>query len=111
MNWSVLNTEEQFNSLLEKSNSKPQVIFKHSVRCSISSVVKSRLEKSGIPEEIDFHILDLIAYRSLSNKIANELDVHHESPQVLLLQNGECIYDESHMAIRMEDISEMISFS
>lgn len=108
MNWSVLNTEEQLHSLIERSSSKPQVIFKHSTRCSISSVVKSRLEKSGIPEDMDFHFLDLIAYRSLSDMIANELDVHHESPQVLLLKNGECIYDESHMAIRMEDLVQQV---
>lgn len=106
MNWSVLNTEEQLHSLIERSNSKPQVIFKHSTRCSISSMIKSRLEKSDTPDTIDFHYLDLIAYRSLSDKIAEDLQVYHESPQVLLIKKGECIYDESHMAIRMEDIEE-----
>lgn len=106
MNWSVLNTEEQLYSLIERSNSKPQVIFKHSTRCSISSMIKSRLEKSDTPDTIDFHYLDLIAYRSLSDKIAEDLQVYHESPQVLLIKKGECIYDESHMAIRMEDIEE-----
>lgn len=109
MNWSVLNTNEQLAALLEKSHSKPQVIFKHSTRCSLSSMVRTRLEKSEIPETIDFHYLDLIAFHSLSNKIAEELNVYHESPQVLLLQNGECIYDESHMAIRMEDIAEQVA--
>ena len=72
-------------------------------------MVKSRLEKSEAPDSIDFHYLDLINYRSLSNKIAEDLNVYHESPQVLFLKNGECIYDESHMAIRMDDIAEQVA--
>lgn len=109
MNWSVLTTEAQLSEIVKKSHDKPQVIFKHSTRCSISTMVKTRLEKSEIPGHINFHFLDLIAFRSLSNKIADELNVYHESPQILLLQNGECIYDESHMAIRMEDITELVA--
>ncbi len=109
MNWSVLNTEAQLAEILEKSNERPQVIFKHSTRCSISSMVKSRLEKSEPSEKMDFHFLDLIAFRSLSNKISEDLKVYHESPQVLFLKNGECIYDESHMAIRMDDLTDLVA--
>lgn len=109
MNWTVLNTEEQLAEIINRSHNKPQVIFKHSIRCSISSMVKARLDKSETPATIDFHYLDLINYRSLSNKIAEDLDVYHESPQVLLLQNGKCTYDESHMSIRMEDIAQLVA--
>jgi len=104
MNWNILTTEEQLAAILAASHAKPQVIFKHSTRCSISDVVKTRLEKSETPQSIDFHYLDLIALRSLSNKISMDLNVYHESPQILLIKNGDCIFDESHMAIRMQDI-------
>lgn len=104
MQWSVLTSEEQLAAILEKSFNKPQVIFKHSTRCSVSSVIKTRLEKELAPDNIDFHYLDLLAYRSLSKKIAEDLNVHHESPQVLLVKDGECIFDESHLVIRMQDI-------
>jgi len=104
MQWNILTSEEQLSTLLEQSHSKPQVIFKHSTRCSISSVVKARFETSPVPADIDFHYLDLIAHRSLSNKIAEDFGVHHESPQVLLIQKGKCKYDESHLVIRMTDI-------
>jgi bacillithiol system protein YtxJ len=40
----------------------------------------------------------------LSNKLSEEFKVNHESPQVLVIKNGTCVYDESHSAIRMEDI-------
>ena len=106
MNWIPLTTEKQFEQILVESANKPQVIYKHSTRCGTSSMVLSRLERSEAPETIDFHFLDLIAHRNVSNKISEELKVYHESPQLLLIRNGECIYDESHMGINMDDLIE-----
>lgn len=106
MNWIPLTKEEQLANIKEKSTTVPQVIFKHSTRCSVSSMVLSRLERSHKPESVDFHFLDLISYRNISNKIAEEFNVHHESPQVLLISKGECVYDESHMGISMDALAE-----
>ena len=106
MTWISLQTEEELNQLKHLSYKKTQAIFKHSTRCSISSMAKSRLDRSKPPEEIDFHYLDLIKYRPLSNKIVEEFKVYHESPQILLIKNGECIYDESHSGIVMDAIAE-----
>lgn len=104
MNWIPLTTEDQLLLIKEKSFSVPQVIFKHSTRCSTSSMVLNRLERADAPATIDFYYLDLLAHRNLSNKIAEEFQVYHESPQVLLVRNGECVYDESHMAITMDEL-------
>ena len=106
MNWITLQSDEQLTQVKERSFSKPQVIFKHSTRCSISSMAKNRLERSIPPGDLDFHFLDLIKYRSLSNKISEAFKVYHESPQVLLIRNGECIYSESHSGIDMKEIVE-----
>ena len=106
MNWISLTNEEQLHQIKVNSNARPQVIFKHSTRCSISSVAKNRLERSTPTDEVDFYFLDLISYRTVSNKIAAEFNVYHESPQVLLIKNGECIYDESHSGIDMAEIIE-----
>lgn len=106
MNWNILSSEEELNTLLKKSFTRPQLIFKHSTRCHISSTAKTRLEKIEPPAHIDFYYFDLLANRSLSNKISEDMKVHHESPQVLLIKNGECVYDESHLSIYMDDIAE-----
>lgn len=106
MNWIPLELDQQLNEINKISFQRPQLIFKHSTRCSISSMAKSRLERSEIPSNIDFYCLDLIAFRSLSNKISETYQVHHESPQVLLIKNGKCIFDESHNAIGMDEILE-----
>lgn len=90
--------------LISNSDVKPQVIFKHSTRCSISAVAFQRLQKAQQPEGIDFYYLDLLAHRPISNRISEVFRVHHESPQVLVIKEGKCIYDESHLGISMFDI-------
>ncbi|MEE6186581.1 hypothetical protein PIECOFPK_02469 [Mycovorax composti] len=109
MGWTNLESEEMLNTIHQKSFEKPQLIFKHSTRCSISTVVKNRLFKNETPDTVDFYYLDLIAYRHISNQIAERYQVTHESPQVLLIKDGVCIFHESHSAIYMEDILEKAS--
>ena len=106
MIWHPLTQIEQLQEIIDKSAHTPQVIYKHSTRCSISLVVKNRLEKENAPEAVDFYFLDLLAYRPISNAIAEQFKVYHESPQVLVIKKGECVYDDSHMAINMDDIIE-----
>ena len=109
MNWINLCSEQQLTALKELSKTRTQVIFKHSTRCSVSSIAKNRLERNEQPGDIDFHFLDLLKFRSLSDKIASDFAVYHESPQVLLIKDAECIYDESHNGIRMDDIMEQLN--
>jgi len=104
--WIDLESEEQLKLIQSRSFEQPVIIFKHSTRCGTSSMIKSRLERSDVPEGYEFYYLDLIRYRSVSNQIAALFKVEHASPQVLLIRNGECVYDESHMAIRMEELVE-----
>lgn len=109
MNWITLNSLEQLNDIKEKSKEFPQIIFKHSTRCSISSMALNRLEKAKTLPPADFYYLDLIANRNISNSIAEQFDVYHESPQILLIKNGACIYDESHSGITMDELIEQVS--
>ena len=104
MHWIHLTDEEQLRQIVTRSQTRPQVIFKHSTRCSISAVALQRLQKVSQPADIDFYFLDLLTYRSLSNKIAEFFKVPHESPQVLLIRDSECVYEESHMGITMGEI-------
>ena len=55
-----------------------------------------------------FRSLDLLAHRNISNAIAEKLQVHHESPQAIILRNREVIYEESHMAIQMDEIAAQV---
>ena len=109
MNWIDLNSMQQLADIKELSKTRPQVIFKHSTRCSISSMAKSRLERNEQPESGDFYFLDLLKHRSISNQVAEDFAVAHESPQILLIKNTECVYEESHSGIQMDEIAEQMA--
>ena len=106
LNWKNLSSEADLQTAIAASNSKNVVLFKHSTRCSISSMAKSRLERGwNISEaEADIYYLDLIQFRNVSNAIATNLGVQHQSPQVILLRNGKAIYNASHSAIDAQSI-------
>ena len=105
MNWIPLQDEKQLNEIVSNSNQIPQVIFKHSTRYYISSMTKSKLDKKDAPEGINFYLLDLIRFRSLSNKIATDFGISHQSPQVLVIDKGKCIFNESHFGISFDEIT------
>lgn len=103
MKWIPLESAEQLQSIKEQPGYS--IIFKHSTRCSISMMARRRFEMDWdkMPDTIPLYFLDLIKYRSLSNQIAEDFHVHHESPQLLLIKEGECILDQSHGGISVEE--------
>lgn len=103
MNWTFLESSAQITDIKNKAGYS--LIFKHSTRCSISMMAKKRVEMDTdeVPSEVTPFFLDLIAHRDLSNQIAEVFQVHHESPQLLLIKDGECILDQSHGDISIEE--------
>lgn len=111
MNWNKLTEARQINEIKALSAEKPVLIFKHSTRCSISSMSLDRLLrkwKDADLEKVTPYFLDLIAHRELSELVAREFDVPHESPQVLLIKNGGAIYDNSHFGISYAELMQNI---
>ena len=110
MNWIPLESVDQVNQIVERAKDITCVIFKHSTRCSISSMAKFRLEGDWDISEnkVEAYYLDLIAHRDISNYITEELSVFHESPQIILLKDGEVVYDESHLDITVDDLKESL---
>ena len=96
MNWIDLKSTEQLQSI--KQSQGYSIIFKHSTRCSISMMAKRRFEMewSDLPAQTPAYFLDLLQHRDLSNQIAQLFDVAHQSPQMLLIKDGECILEQSH---------------
>lgn len=103
MNWTMLDSADQIDEIKRKGGYC--IIFKHSTRCSISMMVKKRFEMDWgkLPENFPLYFLDLIKHRDLSNQIASVFHVHHESPQLLLIRNGECILDLSHGEVSVDE--------
>lgn len=103
MEWTKLETADQLEDI--KSKKGYSLIFKHSTRCSISMMAKRRFEMDwdNLPADMPVYFLDLIKYRDISNQIAQDFSVYHESPQMLLIKDGECVLDQSHGSISVDE--------
>lgn len=104
--WNPLMRSDQITDLINQSHDKPVMIFKHSTRCIISAMVLRGLEAKAqkLAELGHWYYLDLIANRDCSNKVAQDLQIVHQSPQLIILRNGVVVWDASHQAISPEAI-------
>lgn len=109
MKWIPLESLEQLEEI--KQAQGYSIIFKHSTRCSISLMAKKKfeLEWESLPENTPVFFLDLLNHRPISNAIAEQFHVHHESPQLLLIKDGECIFETSHGEISAEETAEQMA--
>jgi bacillithiol system protein YtxJ len=108
LNWKTLESESHLETIIKESflDNNGVAIFKHSTRCSISSVAKSRLVSSWDfdSEKLPLYYLDLISFRGISNLISEKFNIEHQSPQILVIKDGLCVYDASHMSISVRDL-------
>lgn len=90
---------DQWQDILDLSKEKTVFIFKHSSRCGISSVVLNRFEKQISEKGESYFYIHIQAYRDISNWLAQELNIRHESPQLIVLKNREAVAHDSHYAL------------
>ena len=108
MMWIPLESVEKLQDI--KQAAGYSILFKHSTRCSISLMAKKKFEHEwdSLPTNTTLYFLDMIKNRSISSAIADLFKVHHQSPQVLLIKDGECIYEASHGEISAEEAADQI---
>ncbi len=109
MDWNKIKSMADLEEATKQSENEKVLLFKHSTRCSVSSMALNRLERSWKDAEMEGlkpYFLDLIAHRDISAEIADKFGVRHESPQVLVIENGECVYHNSHMGISYNELKQ-----
>jgi len=112
MSWFSLDSTETLDDLLVPSNEEKKLtlIFKHTTRCPISVMALNRIESNwNLNDYIQPYFLDLIRYRTVSNEVSDKLNIIHESPQVIVLEDGKAIYSRSHNAIQIEELRKLVA--
>jgi bacillithiol system protein YtxJ len=94
----------KLDELFSKSNQGPVVIFKHSNTCPISSGVYQIMQGVSIPVSI----VVVQQARAISNEIEKRTGVRHESPQVIILRNGQAVWTASHWDIDSRDVEAAV---
>lgn len=105
--WNSIESEEDLTKAIENSFDHKIGIFKHSTSCFISKTVLKNFEKeiNSLDQKPELYYLDLLAHRAISNKIAADLEIRHESPQFLVIENGKVVSNASHQHISADQIT------
>lgn len=108
--WKALTSVDQLSVITEASKTKPQAIFKHSTRCGVSRMVLKAFEADFNldPNSYDLYLIDLLNYREVSSAVSETFDVQHQSPQLLIIKNGEVIIHDSHSAINNVELQQYV---
>lgn len=113
MKWNELHDIAQLEQIVNESEQKPVLIFKHSTRCSISASALNRVERAwadNAEKAVTPYFLDLLNHRDISAEIESKFNVEHQSPQVLVISKGKSIFDTSHMDINLPEIISQAQF-
>ena len=104
--WQRVASEEDVEQILSASNSRSQIVFKHSSSCGVSFFAKRNLDTPEILEnnDIDLHLIDVIRERSTSLSFAEKVGIRHESPQIFVLKNGEVQWHGSHASVNAKNV-------
>ena len=108
--WIMLTSLQQLENIAQKSKSRTQVIFKHSTTCGVSRMVLNGFQRNPVFKEngADFYFLDLHRHRDVSNEIAQKFQVYHQSPQLLVIRNGQTVAHDSHGGVNEIDLGKYV---
>ena len=95
----ALTDENQIEDIINSSSQIPVLIFKHSTRCGFSSMMLKKFDHKIAKSPTSYYFLDILKYRPLSNLIQDKFDVVHQSPQLLVIKNGQVVAHNSHSGV------------
>lgn len=96
--------EATLGELVERSRNEPVILFKHDPVCSISIMAYYRMKQLNNP----IPMIDVKRAGPISQTIARQTGVKHESPQVIVLRNGQAVWSASHNAITAEAVERAV---
>jgi len=96
--------KKSFEELASRSKDRPVVIFKHSLTCPISAAAYEQMAEF----EGEIALIEVQRARELSTEIENRFGIAHESPQVIVLRNGQVVWNASHFKITADAVVEAV---
>lgn len=101
-----LTSQSDWTDALEKSSDGPVLIFKHSTACSVSAKAHPEMAEVGKTEDIPTYKVVVQEARPVSDAIEADLEIRHETPQVLLVEEGQVMFNASHFDVTAEAIRD-----
>lgn len=111
MSWKEISTLEEWNQLVAASSERGQVILKHSTTCPVSANALREFEdylKLTPNADLDYSLVKVIESRPVSNRIAEDLNVKHESPQIIYVKDKAKYWSATHWAVTKEHMTAVL---
>jgi len=111
MSYKEITSIEEWNSVYEASATRPLVVFKHSTTCPVSSNAYQEFNQylDGKPrDDVEYVLVKVIESRLVSNQIAEDTSVKHESPQIIFIEKKEKVWTTSHWSITKAHITAVL---
>lgn len=103
--YTELTSIDQWKKVMAQTTEKPIVVFKHSTTCPVSSHAYGEFSKFEKP--MDRYLVKVIEHRPVSNEIAIDLGIQHESPQAFVIADGEVVWNASHWKITEKELNRV----
>ncbi|MGO4183309.1 bacillithiol system redox-active protein YtxJ [Paenibacillus sp. TAF43_2] len=111
MSYKEITSIEEWNNIYEASATRPLVVFKHSTTCPVSANAYQEFNQylDGKPrEDVEYVLVKVIESRPVSNQIAEDTSVKHESPQIIFIEKKEKVWTTSHWSITKAHITAVL---
>ncbi|MFU8811541.1 MAG: bacillithiol system redox-active protein YtxJ [Balneolaceae bacterium] len=108
--WNTISSPAEVDELLARTD-RPQLVYKHSFICSISVFAKSNLESGldELAEHADLHFIDVRGARDCSLYFADKVGIRHESPQLIIVENGKAVFHTSHGGVQLRNALQAVT--
>lgn len=107
-----INNLQDWMEFLKQSAKQKIVIFKHSTTCPISARAWQEVQdfiKDDSQEDVVVAMVKVIEARTISQQIAGDLGVQHQSPQAIVLSEKKVLWHASHGAITKDHIKDALT--
>ncbi|OBZ11254.1 MULTISPECIES: bacillithiol system redox-active protein YtxJ [Bacillales] len=111
MSYKEITSIEEWNNVYEASATRPLVVFKHSTTCPVSANAFQEFNNylDGKPrEDVEYVLVKVIESRPVSNQIAEDTSVKHESPQIMFIEKKEKVWTASHWSVTKAHIAAVL---
>lgn len=111
--YSRLKSVSEIEDLMAQSHHRPVMFFKHSLTCPISTAgfrqYESFLADQSEDDTTIYTLIEIQKARDVSNEVARRTGVKHESPQALLVRDGEVRWHASHWSIQSDALKTAVA--
>ena len=106
-----LSTLQDLDDWLDRSRRQPVWVFKHSLTCPVSATALAEYRALVVDDggEAGHALIEVQTARDLSSELARRTGVRHESPQALLLRDGQVVWHDSHWRIKADSLRRALA--